>query len=88
MRLATQIFILTGLSQHTFSSKLVSQHLAIIMKLRPLNYKEEETMKEVAEILGRLIAVLVIKGILTQTDKAFVLGNITEAEWIEKEDET
>lgn len=44
-------------------------------------------MKEIAEILGKLIAVLVIKGILTQTDKAFVLGNITEAEWIEKEDE-
>ena len=46
-------------------------------------------MKEVAEILGRLIAVLVLKGILTQTDKAFVLGNnITEAEWIEKEETT
>lgn len=43
-------------------------------------------MKEVAEILGRLIAVLIIKGILTQTDKDFVLGNITEAEWIEKEE--
>lgn len=45
-------------------------------------------MKEVAEILGRLIAVLVIKGILTDTEKAFVLGNITEAEWIEKEEIT
>lgn len=45
-------------------------------------------MKEVAEILGRLIAVLVIKGILTETDKAFVLGDITEAEWIEKEETT
>ena len=45
-------------------------------------------MKEVAEILGRLIAVLVLKGILTQTDKAYVLGNITEAEWIEKEEIT
>lgn len=43
-------------------------------------------MKEVAQILGKLIAVLVIKGILTQTDKAYVLGNITEAEWIEKEE--
>lgn len=42
-------------------------------------------MKEVAEILGKLIAVLVLKGILTQTDKAFVLGNITEDEWAEKE---
>lgn len=45
-------------------------------------------MKEVAEILGRLIAVLVLKGILTQTDRAYVLGNITEAEWIEKEEIT
>lgn len=45
-------------------------------------------MKEVAEILGKLIAVLVLKGILTATDKAYVLGNITEAEWIEKEETT
>lgn len=42
-------------------------------------------MNEMANIVGKLIAVLVIKGILTQTDKAFVLGNITEDEWAEKE---
>lgn len=44
-------------------------------------------MMEMAKILGKLIAVLVLKGILTQTDKAYVLGNITEAEWIEEEEE-
>ena len=43
-------------------------------------------MMEMAKIVGKLIAVLVLKGILTQTDKAFVLGNITEAEWIEEKE--
>ena len=43
-------------------------------------------MKEIAEIIGRLIAVLVLNGILTDTEKAFVLGNITEAEFIESEE--
>ena len=40
-------------------------------------------MKECAEILGRLIMVLVIKGILTNNDRDFIIG---DAEWIEKED--
>ncbi len=43
-------------------------------------------MIEVAEILGRLIAVMVLKGILSNTDKEFIMGNITEAEWIEEDD--
>lgn len=43
-------------------------------------------MKEIAEIVGRLIAVLVLKGILTENEKAFVFGNITEAEFIENEE--
>ncbi len=43
-------------------------------------------MKEVAEILGRLIAVMVLKGILSNTDKEFIMGNITENEWIEEDD--
>lgn len=43
-------------------------------------------MKEIAEIIGRLIAFLTFKGILTETEKAFVLGNITKAEFIEKEE--
>ena len=43
-------------------------------------------MKECAEILGRLIMVLVLRGILSNTDRDFICGNITEAEWIEEED--
>ncbi len=45
-------------------------------------------MIEVAEILGRLIAVMVLKGILSNTDKEFIIGNITEAEWWIEEDDT
>lgn len=41
-------------------------------------------MKECAEILGRLIAVLVFKGLLSNLDKDFICGDITETEWIEK----
>lgn len=40
-------------------------------------------MKEIAEILGRMIAVLVLKGILTNSDKEYICGNMTESEWIE-----
>ena len=43
-------------------------------------------MKEIAETIGRLIAVLVLNGILSDNEKAFVLGNITEAEFIENEE--
>ena len=43
-------------------------------------------MREIAEILGRMIAVLVLKGILTNSDKEYILGNITEAVWIDEED--
>lgn len=43
-------------------------------------------MKEIGEIIGRLIAVLVLKGILTDKEKAFVLGIISEAEFIENEE--
>ena len=30
-------------------------------------------MKEVAEILGRLIGVLVLKGILTESDRSYII---------------
>jgi len=43
-------------------------------------------MREIAEIIGRLIALLVLKGILSNTDKEYIIGNITEAEWIEEDD--
>ena len=43
-------------------------------------------MREIVEILGRMIAVLVLKGILTNSDKEYICGNITEAEWIEEDD--
>lgn len=42
-------------------------------------------MKKVAEVIGRLIVVLVLKGILDEIDKEYILGNITEAEWIEED---
>lgn len=42
-------------------------------------------MREIAEILGRMIAVLVLKGILTNSDKEYILGHVTEAEWIEED---
>lgn len=42
-------------------------------------------MKKVAEVIGRLIVVLVLKGILDEIDKEFILGNMTEAEWIEED---
>lgn len=42
-------------------------------------------MITIAEIIGRLLAVLVLKGILTNSDKEFITGNITEAEWIEED---
>ena len=42
-------------------------------------------MKEIAEVIGRLIAVLVLKGILVDTDKEYILGNMTLYEWIEED---
>ena len=42
-------------------------------------------MKKVAEVIGRLIVVLVLKGILDEIDKEYILGNMTEAEWIEED---
>ena len=42
-------------------------------------------MREIAEILGRMIAVLVLKGILVEIDKEYILGHMTEAEWIEED---
>ena len=42
-------------------------------------------MKEIAEVIGRLIAVLFFKGILTNIDKEYILGNMTMYEWIEED---
>ena len=42
-------------------------------------------MREIAEIIGRLIVVLVLKGILVESDKEYILGHMTEAEWIEED---
>ena len=42
---------------------------------------------EMAEILGKLIRVLVDNGVLSNDDRDFILGKITEAEWITTEDE-
>ena len=42
-------------------------------------------MDEVAEILGRLVAILVFRGCITDKDKDFICGNISEDEWIDKE---
>ena len=41
-------------------------------------------MKEIAEILGRLIALLTINGILTDSDRRYIIGEMSEAEWIEE----
>lgn len=42
-------------------------------------------MREVAKILGRLIALLFIKGIINKKDKDFICGEITETEWMKEE---
>lgn len=41
-------------------------------------------MKEVCEIIGRLMAVLIIRGILTESDDKYILGQMTLDEWTEK----
>ena len=39
-------------------------------------------MNDLCEIIGRLIAILVCKGVLATDDKEFILGHISEAEYI------
>ena len=38
-------------------------------------------MEELILILGRLLAVFVYRGLITEQDKQFICGNITEEEW-------
>ena len=44
-------------------------------------------MNDLIEIIGRLIAILVLKGILENDDKEFILGHISEAEYIGTDNE-
>lgn len=41
-------------------------------------------MKEICEIIGRLIAVLIIRGALVKPDDKYILGQMTLDEWTEK----
>ena len=41
-------------------------------------------MKEICEIIGRLMAMMIIRGILTESDEKYILGQMTFDEWTEK----
>ena len=44
-------------------------------------------MKEFGELIGKLIAVLFIRNLITKADKDFIVGDISEAEWLEADNE-
>ena len=44
-------------------------------------------MNDLIEIVGRLIVILVLKGFLDDDDKKFILGQITESEYIGTDNE-
>ena len=42
-------------------------------------------MKEVAELISKIVVVLVVHKIISEEDKQYILGQMSEAEWIECE---
>ena len=42
-------------------------------------------MEEIAKTIGRLIGVLLARGILNDNDKAYICDEISIDEWIERE---
>ena len=47
----------------------------------------ERFYKEFVIIFGRLLSVLIFKGVITQKDADFINGQISEDEWCESEAE-
>ena len=43
-------------------------------------------MQEVRTMICKLLVVLVSKKIITDSDRRYVIGEISEAEWLEEED--
>lgn len=40
-------------------------------------------MDEICNIIGKLLEILVLRGIITPKDEKYITGKISEAEWIE-----